>query len=549
MQHGVVSAGSRLAAETGASILRQGGNAVDAAIAANLTAFICEPVLTSPFGGGFALVGGGDSPPSSHHFFARTPGLDLPGSKGDDLHFHDVEVAFGPATQVFHVGRGSMAVPLMLGGLMRLQRARGALDFATVAEPAIKLAETGVYLSERVAGIVSMLAPIVGLSPESRGLFHRGDNVITHRDRFSSPGLANLLRRAASGDLRAIDDAIADAFGPPTGLISSADMRAAEDYLDAPSFADGIAPVTVELGNSTISLNPPPTAGGILVAFGLRLLAGVNNNGRQNVWQDEQSTARYLFAAMVITQLQRPQIDQALHRPESVPDYRQRIESLIAPQSVEPMRPLFEAVAREGLAALGPKRMELEDTLGNGRGETTHVSAVDDSGLACSITSSNGEGCGYVVPGFGAMGNNFMGEEDLHPHGFHSAAAGTSLTSMMCPTLIQGGQGSELALGTGGSNRIRTAILQVVTRHLLCGVSIEDAVAAPRLHWEGGKLYIERHGIGGHFDDRTIAALCAMTDDSLVFDEPSIFFGGVHAAGTSGHGAGDPRRDGFCHRC
>ncbi|MEZ4270772.1 MAG: gamma-glutamyltransferase [Myxococcota bacterium] len=178
-------------------------------------------------------------------------------------------------------------------------------------------------------------------------------------------------------------------------------------------------------------------------------------------------------------------------------------------------------------------------------GSTTHISVLDNSAMACSITTSNGEGCGYVVPGTGAMANNFMGEEDLHPEGFHTQPAGKRLSSMMCPTVVCRDGQPVLVLGTGGSNRIRTAILQILVHHLLRHQPIEQVIAAPRLHFEGSRLYVERRGLNNTIlPTSVLETLQRHNPETIIFDTPNMFFGGVHAVAAGGHGAGDARRGG-----
>ena len=96
-------------------------------------------------------------------------------------------------------------------------------------------------------------------------------------------------------------------------------------------------------------------------------------------------------------------------------------------------------------------------------GGTTHVSVADAEGGAASMTTSNGEGSGWLLPGTGVMANNMMGEDDLHPGGFHSSAPGERVASMMAPSLVVDVDGAvRLAVGSGGSKRIRTALPQVI---------------------------------------------------------------------------------------
>ena len=174
---------------------------------------------------------------------------------------------------------------------------------------------------------------------------------------------------------------------------------------------------------------------------------------------------------------------------------------------------------------------------------TTHISVIDAEGNAAAVTLSNGEGCGDVIVPAGCMLNNMLGEQDLNPHGFHRWQPGRRLSSMMAPTVVHAGNRALIALGSGGSNRIRSAILQVLLNLLDFGMSPEDAVAAPRLHLEGGMLDIEAGP-----DARAIAAAARWAQQCAVWPEQNFYFGGVHAVQRmpdgSVAGAGDLRRGG-----
>ncbi len=147
------------------------------------------------------------------------------------------------------------------------------------------------------------------------------------------------------------------------------------------------------------------------------------------------------------------------------------------------------------------------------------------------------------MPGTGFMLNNMLGEADLQPRGFGQWPTATRLTSMMAPTLVSDRSGGELlALGSGGSNRIRSALLQVLVAHLDGGLALEAAVERPRLHLEGQCLEIE-----GGFASDTVEALQRQWPEHRVWPDRNLFFGGAHAvaAGRGGFtGAGDPRRGG-----
>ena len=182
----------------------------------------------------------------------------------------------------------------------------------------------------------------------------------------------------------------------------------------------------------------------------------------------------------------------------------------------------------------------LEEFMASQLGSTTHISVLDGDGRACAVTCTNGEGSGIVVPGTGLHLNNMMGEEDLSPLGFFTHPAGRRLPSMMAPTVVARDGAVQLALGSAGSNRIRSAILQVILGVIDRGLSLVGAVEAPRVHWEDGVVYAEpgvepRAGGEGR---------------SLVpFKDLNVFFGGAQAvrrdpATGEMRGAGDPRRGG-----
>jgi gamma-glutamyltranspeptidase / glutathione hydrolase len=170
-------------------------------------------------------------------------------------------------------------------------------------------------------------------------------------------------------------------------------------------------------------------------------------------------------------------------------------------------------------------------------GSTTHISVLDERGNACSVTCSNGEGSAIMVPGTGIQLNNMLGEQDLNPLGFHRHAPGLRLPSMMSPTVVMREGSVELVLGSGGSNRIRSAIVQTIVNVVDRGMAVDEAVCAPRLHFEDGIVYAEP-GIELAEVERTGHTVAR-------FRALNLFFGGVHAVqGSPPAGGGDPRRGG-----
>jgi gamma-glutamyltranspeptidase/glutathione hydrolase len=132
-----------------------------------------------------------------------------------------------------------------------------------------------------------------------------------------------------------------------------------------------------------------------------------------------------------------------------------------------------------------------------------------------------------------------MGEADLSPLGFHRHPPGRRMPSMMAPTIVLAGDRVELALGSAGSNRIRSALLQTIVGVIDRGLPVDEAVRAPRMHYEDGRLYVE--------PGLDVVALEQAGYALTSFRGPNLFFGGVQAAerrGATFVGAGDPRRGG-----
>jgi gamma-glutamyltranspeptidase/glutathione hydrolase len=175
-------------------------------------------------------------------------------------------------------------------------------------------------------------------------------------------------------------------------------------------------------------------------------------------------------------------------------------------------------------------------------GYTTHLSVVDEHGNAVALTSSLGETSGEVVPGTGILLNNFLGEEDVNPAG-GDPEPGQRLMTMCCPTMMERNE-RIYVMGSGGSSRIRSAVLHgiyyLVDHHL----EPQEVVRAPRCHLEGGALHLETPGrpIG------TLEELSKSVSDIRSFDGPSVFFGGLHLSSVRDglfSGGGDARRSGY----
>ena len=505
---GFVAAGDHGTAEAGAALLREGGNAVDAVIAAACASFICEPLLSSAGGAGVATCGSADRGFFTHDFFTLVPGLGLAARPA--LDFQEITIDFGPTTQDFHVGRGAAAVPTALFGLLAMHKAHGRAPLSDVFAPAIHLCRDGHVLSSALQWVTGMLRPIVEVSDGVRSLLS-SDGELAPADRpIHNRALGDFLEALGEeGEalLRGpFTDALVAAFGPENGGLLTRQDLAQYSPRRRP-------PLRVDFDGHTLLTTPPPSAGGTLIGVGAR--AGALANIGRHPFMSEAHIDALVDVLATISVARRADIDARI---------RARIGNgmLFDDADIARWRATAEGIGEE-----------------RNLGGTTHISVKDAAGMCASMTLTNGEGCGHALPGFGVHINNFLGEEDINPAGFHALPAGTPMTTMMAPAIVLRGHEPTLVVGSGGSNRIRSVITQTVLHATLLGQDLPTAIRAPRLHIEGGRLWFERCGM----PDDSVDLLLRRFPEASVFDAPNMFFGGVHCVG-SDTAHGDERRGG-----
>jgi gamma-glutamyltranspeptidase / glutathione hydrolase len=496
---GVVAAGHELTVAAAAEILEDGGNAFDAALAGAFMSFVAEPVFTSPGGGGFLMARrAGRAEAALFDFFVETPLK----RRAEGVAFYPIQADFGPATQEFHIGLGSSATPGMIPGLFAVHEALGSLPVKRLVEPAVRAARAGFPLTAFQAYLFTVIAPILNASPGAQRIFAPGGKLMTDGETFRNEGLGECLEWAAEDGARLFADgdvgrAIATESASGGGHLTPDDLKAYRVVLREP--------LDWRHRGALVALNPPPAASGALIAFGLAYLEAISEPGSP--------------------------IDECALRQ--------------AMEASNEARAAYGNELAERLAA-GPLLRDLREAQSHPaayRG-TTHVSVIDAQGNAAAISMSNGEGNGFIVGNFGFMLNNMLGEEDLASGNLESWRPGTRLSSMMAPTLILEPDGTITALGTGGSNRIRSAILQIAANLLDRGMSLEEAVEAPRVHVERDGTVSFEPGL----PEEASSAFRALGDKSHAWPDRNLFFGGVHAARRRSdgglEGVGDPRRGG-----
>ena len=438
--HSVVAAGHALTADAAAEILADGGNAFDAAIAGMCMAFVAEAVFASPGGGGFLMARrAGKDRCALFDFFVDTP---RQRRAEREVSFFPIYADFGPAKQEFHIGLGSSATPGMVPGLFAVHEALCRLPVKRLVEPAVRAARAGFPLTEFQAYLFTVIAPILTASPGVARIFAPGGKPMEAGATFRNEELADTLEWLAEDGARLFVD----------GDVGQAIVAESESLGGHLTFDDlkryrieRRKPLYWRHGRASLALNPPPAASGALIAFGLAYVEALAESGGA-------IDAQALRQAMAATNEARAAHGEGL------------AERLAGGVLAKELR----AAQRHPQAYRG----------------TTQVSVVDSDGNAASVSLSNGEGNGFIVGSFGFMLNNMLGEEDLSSGRLDDWREGTRLSSMMAPTVILEPDGTVTALGTGGSNRIRTAILQVAVALLDHGMSLEAAVEAPRLHVE-----------------------------------------------------------------
>jgi gamma-glutamyltranspeptidase/glutathione hydrolase len=503
---GVVAAGHKVSAEAAAEVLREGGNAFDAAIAGMVTATVPEFVFSSIGGGGFLMA----RPANSKHavcydFFAQTPLVKRP---EDELEFYGIEADFGPATQEFHIGAGSAAVPGLVQGLFAVHNDLGSLPMARLVEPAVLAAREGVRVSKLHAYLYTIVSPILTASQSTRSIFAPDDTLLAEGDIYKNAAVSDTLDSLAREGPRLftegeVGQAIAAQSCDLGGYLSLEDLKRYEVLRRTP--------LTWTYRGHELLLNPAPAASGALIAFGLALLEHLLPEGGA---PDPVLLARVMDETNAVRKARGSALDEIIQD--------------------ETITAHLKSIAAHTPATRG----------------TTHISVIDADGNAASGTITNGEGNGHMVTGCGFMLNNMLGEEDLNPDGFHLWQPGTRLSTMMAPTITTSPDGTLTALGSGGSNRIRTAILQVAVNLFDRGMGLDDAVNATRLHMErGGTLSFEEAPWDIAFNDDERIALMDAYPEAHGWPEENLFFGGVHtvhrSADGSFAGAGDPRREGY----
>lgn len=525
---GMVVADSPLAARIGAEVLKQGGNAVDAAVATAFALGVVEPEASGLGGGGFMLIylaKPGKSVGIDYRAAAPSaarPDMFVIGGPGLSSHWEGPATS-GEQTNLRKIGGSAVAVPRMLAGMVAALRKYGSMSLAEVLAPAIKLAEDGFPVSATLYKNVLNYYPLIVKDPWMARTFLNNGLPYEPGELMTMPDLGRSLRTIATEGPEtfyrgALAAAIVKGVQGHGGIISAEDLRNIQ--------ASECDPLVGTYHGFRIVTLPPPSSGAILVQI-LNILEGFNLGGCGSAERIHLMAEAYKLAFA--------NRGEYLGDPAfvSVP-----IHALVSKELGVKLRARIDPRG----ASSYPPPISLEG------GETTHVSVIDREGNMVALTQSLNSflGAKFIIPGTGILMNNTMADFDPMPGKANSIAPGKEPLSSMSPSFLFQGDKPFLILGSAGAERILAALAEVIVNVTDLRLSLEKAISAPRFFCYASDLYLE-----SRFPQAIIEALKEKGHPVHTKGAYDLYFGGVNAIQIvekgevfSCVGVADPRRFG-----
>ncbi|MGB5440787.1 MAG: gamma-glutamyltransferase, partial [Gammaproteobacteria bacterium] len=376
-----VASGSQLAADAGARVVREGGNAVDAAIAASLVSCVVEPGVCSLAASGFLTIWPAGADPVMVDGAAVMPGMELPKSRFGQA-TAEVFIDYGGGMRTT-VGYGSVAVPGNLAAYALASERYGNVPWRVLVEPAREIAHDGFPLTEASYNYLQLThKSIYGWSEHGLKMFLDADGElckpgsmirIEHLDEslrsIAEDGVDEFYR----GDLAAQITRYIEAHG---GILTRRDMARYEARL--------LPTLDVQVNDWTVATDSPPALGGAVLAAMLMLMG----DRPQDIWTSTE--LEYLI------HVQEAVLGFRYERLDGSEDLQRDVQTLLEQAHARDLRRFLSSPS------------------------TVHASAVDSAGLACSVTVSAGYGSGVIPPGTGIFMNNSLGELELNKRGVHA---------------------------------------------------------------------------------------------------------------------------------
>ncbi len=530
MSQGMICAPQPEAAEAGADIMRAGGNAVDAAIACALVQGVVDPLMCGL--AGFGSMGVYLPERATHEyidFHAPAPLAAKPGM-WEHLILGESRDGYGFILEgdVNDIGYQSVCVPASLRAYHTAHSAYGALPWSEIVQPAITWAEGGWRVRPHVQYFWAEQdflgsrpgAERLAFTPDGRALYCRPDGSPKRvGDAVRNPDLGTVLRLVArdgpgvfyEGEIaaRIVEDMRANG-----GLLAADDLR---DYRPR-----RLPPLWGEYRGHRIATNQPP-GGGIMLVEMLNILEHFDLRAIGH------NSAEYL--RVVAEAMKRATIDKDRHvgDPEFVPVPCDRLVS-------KPYAAGLAAAIAAGERAAVPRF-----NTGLPSKDTTQVSVIDRAGGCVTMTHSLGMPSGVITPGLGFMYNGCMGVFDPRSGRTGSIAPGKARFSSVCPSIVFRGEAPYLVIGAPGATQIAMGVLQAILNVLDFGMSMTEAVSAPRFSATGNAI-----DVSNRIPRAVTRALEA--DGYEVVRSPYTFgFAAVHGIRVTANGldgGADPGHDG-----
>lgn len=530
-QNGVISAADEYASEAGIGILKNGGNAVDAAIAVQFVLAVTLPRAGNIGGGGFMVLHLNDGIVRTLDFREKAP------AKAQRDMYLDVTGEY--VAEKSREGVLAVGVPGTVDGMLSALERYGTMPLELIMEPAIRLARDGYELSHSHAKDLNDKADKLSMFESSKKYFLKPDGEKWEKgDLFVQPDLARTLRRIASygrdGFYSGVTaNQIIEEMRKTGGLIDLRDLR---DYR-----SEWREPVIADFEGHTFYMMPPPSSGGVVLKQILQMVKDTN------LKQYGLNSADYIH--LLAEAMRRSFADRNYYLGD--PDYAEI-----------PMDQLLsENYAKERMSGFRKSQATESEDITHGTfnpvfeaSQTTHFSVIDKNGNAVAVTTTlNGSFGSYLsVSNAGFLLNNEMDDFSAKPgepnmFGMIGAEAnaiepGKRMLSSMSPTIVTKDGNVKMIAGAAGGPRIITATLQNILNVLLFEMNLHQAISAPRFHhqWLPDSLYLEEFGIS----QDTKSILSERGHDIALL--PSIGRTHIIYADEDGlkYGAADPRGDG-----
>ena len=479
----MVVTAQRLASEVGAQVLRDGGNAVDAAVAVGYALAVTYPAAGNLGGGGFMTVRLADGRVGFLDFRERAPLAATPGMFLDEA--GNVVPRRSLDTWL------AVGVPGSAAGLELARVRYGTMGRAALMGPAVRLAREGFVLTPGDIQVIGTATEALRKDPAAAAIFLRDGQALRVGDRLVQADLA--------GSLQAISDAGPDAlYRGPVGAAIVAASRAGGGIIE-PRDLEGyrvreMAPIECDYRGYHIVSAPPPSSGGVILCEILGVLGGYDLRG---MGFHSAAEVHVMVEAMRLAYFDR---NNRLGDPDFVEN---PVRELLDPGYQAALR------GRISLDRATPSSSLVAAAVGREGSNTTHYSVVDAAGNAVAVTYTLNDlfGVRKVAAGTGILMNNEMDDFTSKPgvantYGLVQGAAnavapGKTPLSSMAPTIVTRDGKVAMVIGSPGGARIITIVLEAIINAVDHGMTVQEAVDAPRIHhqWLPDTIYAERFAL------------------------------------------------------